>query len=421
MKTPAREILRMALRSMRKNPLRTFLLWLTTAIAIASIVGVVSVVGGGTSAFRRDMSKLGIDIITFSSAGLDTGPTALSPDVYKDVKSHFADTGAAFSLARMDWRPIHASAGEAGASCPVMEVEENFFDLFGLRLIAGRNFDAAADTRAGAPLVCIIDRERARLLFGDSDAVGKEITIDYAFRSVAAKVIGVIEDPMTMRRHIDQYDAGGLARMMATQHLTFKNIYVFQGNFKPAFAFSHILGRLTMMFVKPRAASEIDQMHERISAYLNKRNVAFNSFTMNRWLDSIKVTTARIEENSNMIWVIILLVASILIGTMNYLAVREKFREIAIRRVEGASRRAIMAQMAAESLLVSLFAGVGGIIIGVGMAHVLCAWVVEWPPAFTVWEVAMSMALALLVGAVATVLPALRAAQVAPAATLRYE
>ena len=259
-------------------------------------------------------------------------------------------------------------------------------------------------------------------MFGRASPLGKSIEIKFAFKRLRLKVIGVVEDPMKLRQHIDRFDSGSLARELAVQHLLFKNVYVMRGVYEKALSrYSLVSREIPLMFVKPRDLNDIDNLHMGISSFLDERRVRHKDFTMNRWLDKIDVTTQRINENSNLIWVIILAVAAVLIMLVNYLAVREKFREIAIRRVEGASRPAIIAQMAAESLFVSLLSGAGGVLIGVLLSHALCAWVVEWPPVFTLHEMALAMGLALLVGMSATILPALRASQVDPAATLRYE
>lgn len=420
MRTSVFQIMRIALHSLRKNVLRAFLLWLTTAIGIAGVVSVVSVVKGGTSAFRGDMSRLGIDLITFTDTGSGDGQKPLTAETFEDVKREFAPGGARFSLAQIDLQQkVVAPSTGMSAPCAIMEIDENFLGMFGLRISEGEGF-GAEHFQSDEPL-CLIDRARARELFGDASPVGRQIEIKFLLKSLVFTVIGVVEDPMTLRQHIERFDTGSLSRELATQHLVFKNVYVMRGAYKRSLSVYSVVREIPLMLVKPPDVNKIDEVHEGILSFLKKNGVRCRSYTMNRWLDSIAVTTQRIDENSNMVWVIILGVSAVLIVLVNYLAVREKFREIAIRRVEGASRPAVVAQMAAESLLVSLLAGAAGILIGVGIAHALCAWVVEWPPVFTAGEMALAMGLALFVGMIATVLPALRAAQVDPAATLRYE
>jgi len=420
MRTPLTSILAMAFHALRKNPLRMFLLWLTTAVGIASVVSVVSIVKGGTTAFRRDMSKLGIQVITFSSTGPPNSPGMLTDKMCEQVKQRFAAAGAQVSFAQGYATKVKALPDGESGSCVIVEIDDNFLDMFGLRLKEGQPFTKSQRPDPNTPN-CLIDEAQCRKLFGDEPAVGRYIEIKYPFTSIAFKIAGVVEDPMSMRRHIEQYDTGSLSRTLSAQHLVFKNIYVPRGGYFKPFSTSDILGETALMFVKPRSMEDIDSQSAQISAFLAGNGVRFQSFTMHRWLDSLNVTTARIEENSHIVWVIVLMVSAVLISLMNYLSVREKFREIAIRRVEGASRPAIVAQMAAESLFISLLAGVGGIILGAGITHALCAWVVQWPPNFTVPEIIMAMALSIVVGMLATILPALRAAQVDPAATLRYE
>jgi len=413
------QLMGIALRSMRKNTLRTFLLCLTTAIGIAAVVSTVSVVKGGTIAFRRDMSRLGTDLITFTDAGVK-GRKRLTTEVFENVRRKFAHTGARFSLAQIDiQQKVIAPAAGKSASCTIIETDDRFLEMFGLKVSEGRSFTKEQFDSGDA--VCLIDEARARELFGDASPVGKRIEIKFLFKTLKFRITGVVEDPMSLRTHIDRFDTGSLSRELATQHLIFKNIYVIRGVYRRALSMYSVVRKIPLMLVKPRNVDDIDKLREEISSLLDKEGVGYKSFAMNRWLDKIDIATERINENSSLIWVIILMVAAVLIVLVNYLAVREKFREIAIRRVEGASRLAITVQMAAESVFVSALSGAGGILIGVGITHALCAWVVEWPPVFTAAEMILAMGLAIFVGMIAAVLPAMRVAQVDPAATLRYE
>jgi putative ABC transport system permease protein len=309
--------------------------------------------------------------------------------------------------------------GGKSASSPIVEIDGNFLEMFGLRMSSGSMF-SDEQYKTAAP-VCLLDKARAIQLFGDAEPVGKEIEIRFLFKTIRLTVIGIVEDPLRLRSHIDAFDTASTSREAAMQYLTFKNVYVMLGVYKRALSKGSIMREVPLMLVKPDDISRLEALHADICEFMESEDIRYKGFTMTGWLDRIAVTTERIDENSNMIWVIILGVSAVLIMLVNYLAVREKFREIAIRRIEGASRSSIIIQMGTETAMISLAAGVGGILMGIAITHALCAWVVQWPPQFTVGEMTLAIGLSLFVGVLATILPALRAAQVDPAATLRYE
>ncbi|MGO8961656.1 MAG: ABC transporter permease [Streptosporangiaceae bacterium] len=113
-----------------------------------------------------------------------------------------------------------------------------------------------------------------------------------------------------------------------------------------------------------------------------------------------------------------LLVGGIGIGNVMVISVLERRNEIGVRRAIGASRRHVALQFAAEAVLLAGAGGTAGAVLG-GFATAVFAEARHWHAVVPVTDLAAAIAIALVVGAVAGVYPALRAARLSPAEALR--
>jgi putative ABC transport system permease protein len=111
------------------------------------------------------------------------------------------------------------------------------------------------------------------------------------------------------------------------------------------------------------------------------------------------------------------------IGIMNIMlvSVRERTREIGIRKAVGARRRDILAQFLLESVMLSTLGGLLGIGAGVGGAKALSLFFAYLPTQVSPWAVLTAFGFSAAVGVFFGVYPARRAALLDPIQALRYE
>jgi putative ABC transport system permease protein len=111
------------------------------------------------------------------------------------------------------------------------------------------------------------------------------------------------------------------------------------------------------------------------------------------------------------------------IGVMNIMlvTVTERTREIGLRKAVGARRRDILIQFLVEAMTLSLVGGAIGIAIGVGAAAAVSSVSQQFQPSVSLVTVLLATGVSAMVGLVAGMYPALRAARMNPIEALRHE
>ena len=112
-----------------------------------------------------------------------------------------------------------------------------------------------------------------------------------------------------------------------------------------------------------------------------------------------------------------LLVGGVGVANTMVISVLERRGEIGLRRSLGATRWDVRSQFLAESLLLSLIGGVGGVALGAAITAAYAVWQ-GWPPTLPAWVLGLGVAATALVGAVAGLYPAVRASRLSPTEAL---
>ena len=106
--------------------------------------------------------------------------------------------------------------------------------------------------------------------------------------------------------------------------------------------------------------------------------------------------------------------------TVSWQNVRDRRREIAIRRAVGARQGEVLAQFVLEGVVLAAAGAAGGIVAGVA-ASGFASWASDWPWMLAPLEVLFTLAIALGVAVSSTLYPAAYAAALDPVAALRFE
>jgi len=295
--------------------------------------------------------------------------------------------------------PGFQAPGRHGVSAYV--VTPDFFQLFGIRLLRGRGFDASP--RAGAPNVALVNEAMARFYFGSSDPIGR--TLRFGTEQESSTIIGVVEDS----RHEALREAAP-----ATVYTPF---------WQPAKGLdgkADVRDRVTVEIRTTRSIEALEASVRNEVRALSKNATVWYIRTMQQQLDAALIRERLLAKLSSGFGVLALLLAFVgLYGVMSYRVAR-RVREIGIRVALGATRGIVLRRVLRETLSVAV-AGLGiGLAAALATTKVVSAFLFELSPRDPALF-AMVAVLLLVTALIAGYLPARRAAGVDPLQALRSE
>jgi ABC-type antimicrobial peptide transport system permease subunit len=409
-----------AARGLTRRRLQTALLLFALSIALAATMTIMAVLSGIKEQMRRDVEQVGMDVINVhvspSVKSLMTSQLRLADcDWMREVAGglvapFFATMGVAESTAGTGSAGNAMNAGGDPKSETVqtllLQTTADWGRIVPLELIEGRFFEP------GETGVGVLDEWVAKKLFPDGRAVGRLLRVKRLGLPQTLRVVGVMKDPFEIRKKFEELDVTGSARSRILRMMEFKSIYA-PGSFTSPSQTIH--GAV----IKTPAGRDPVEFEKPLNDRLGDRRESVWIWARKQWIGSVVEAADFGTQVANVVWIIVLIVTGVMITTVALVAIRERYREIAIRRTEGARRAQIVGQLLMENLLLS---GVSGL-LAVGLAHwaaaILHARYISWPPAFLAVDVSLALGMGIVLGAVATVLPAMRAAALDPVDVLR--
>jgi predicted permease len=285
----------------------------------------------------------------------------------------------------------------APGTAPVADIrtgDPGLIATLGLRLLRGRGFEAG--DRAGAPGVMVVNRTLARELWGDAEPLGRRLRVQWGVDGVVAQVVGVIEDVRW----------AGLDREP-----------------RPMIIFSHWQEPENAMHLAVKVKGDPALVFPLLERELAALDPGLPLLTPRLMTDWVKETTANRRYPMLLLGILAglaLTLASVgLYGVLSYF-VGERTREIGVRRALGASHGSVVSLVLGRGArLVGLGIVLGGLGIAGGMR--LMKGLLYEVGTSDPLAIGGSVLLLATVGVIACLLPAVRAARVDPAVTLRGE
>lgn len=391
-----RESLVMALEALRVNRLRSVLTMLGVIIGVLSVVILVAIGTGAKDAIEREISGLGSNIILVVPGRLTSGaaPTQSRLDM-ADVAHVRRVVGnpAKVTVSLQSGETVRVGRTEQFAT--VVGTDENLQNIFDRPLERGRHLTGTdVDTRRR---VAVLGSEVADKLFGDIDPIGRQLTISGA----RFRVVGVY----------------------ATVGATF-GVARDQEVHMPVTTAQRLLGlsRINGMAVGASGPDEIEPLQEKVLAALKDRHPGdqFSAVTQTQLLGTIGSILGMLTGVLAAIAGISLLVGGVGVSNIMLVSVRERTREIGLRKALGARQRDILAQFLIEAVLLTTIGGVIGILLGVGGALAIEA-LTPVPASITWWSITLAFGVSAAVGVFFGVAPARRAGRLDPVTALRAE
>jgi putative ABC transport system permease protein len=412
---PFREAIAIAVASLRSNKLRSFLTILGILIGVSSVIAVVAITEGLDRYISDKVLELGTRSFTVQKMPDVITSREMWLEMQKRKNLELQDVEVVKRLCTQ-CSEVGAMIGTGGSAkwgrttqknVRIMGVTENFSRIGSVReLLVGRHL--IQDDVDQARPVAVIGTDLVDAFFGLMDPIGKEFEVD----GHPVKVVGVAE----------------------------KKGSVFgesQDNFVwlPLTTFRKLYGARRSITIQAEARSmdvfEDAQDQARVAMRVRRhldydKPDDFSVETGQSVMDLWQTATRGIYVVTIVVTAISLVVGGIVVMNIMLVSVTERIREIGVRKALGARKRDILRQFLVESVILSVFGGILGILGATAFSYALALVLgnimsADFNAPVRLWAVAAAVFVSTAVGLVAGIYPASRAAALDPVVALRNE
>jgi putative ABC transport system permease protein len=402
-----------AVRNLGSHKLRSGLTMLGMIFGVGAVIAMLSIGEGAERQAMGMIERLGLrnvlvrdrEIKAEELSEVRTKSLGVSPRDAAAIAEAVPGVEAVLPRLAIDPYKIRSATGKTEAS--VFGVTADQADAAGLTLAEGRFLDAL-DERSHAQ-VCVLGASVRRDLFGFEAALGEHVKVN----DVWLEVVGVLAPAGTGSGSFQGVSLGTPAEEIYIPVTTARR--KFQQN-PLAAPLDEVLVRLEEGAVPARAAAQIDELLSRLHA--GERD--YELVVPEALLEQSRRTQRLFNIVMGCIAGISLLVGGIGIMNIMLATVLERTREIGVRRAVGARQQDIRFQFVVESFTISLLGGAMGIMMGIAIARLVAA-AAGWSTVVTIGAVVLSTGVAVAVGLLSGIYPAVRAARLDPIEALRYE
>lgn len=399
------ESVKLALRTVSRNVLRSFLTLLGIVIGVAAVIALVTLGQGATDKVTSELSKLGSNMLIARPGSPTPGPPTGGESrsfSARDVEALRTGLRNVRGVAPSSTKQVKAVVGSASSDTTVTGTEPAYFVVQDWSFTSGGPF-SDSDSRGGTN-VCVIGATLMRDLFGGSNAVGEVLRVG----AMPCTVTGVMAAKGQSAFGTDQ-DNSVVMPLRTFQRRIAGNT------------------RISTIAVSTISADDLSTVQSAMLDILREtRRVApgqeddFSVRDMTQIAATLSSTTTLMTGLLGAVAAVSLLVGGIGIMNIMLVSVAERTREIGIRLAIGALASQVLTQFLVEAVVLCLLGGIIGIALGLGIAGV-GAVALGVPFAAQPGVVLLAFGFSGLIGLVFGFFPARRAAQLDPIEALRHE
>jgi len=404
--------LRIALRALRVNKLRSVLTMLGIIIGVGAVITMIAVGGGAQARVAEQIKSLGSNLMIIipgstTSGGVRMGSSSgqsLTEDDAWAITREVSEVEVSAPVLRGSGQIV---AGNSNWATVIYGMTPEYLEARDWPIVSGRGFEAQEVSSAGK--VALIGQSVATQLFGDADPVDQQVRI----RKVPFTIVGVLDKKGQSMMGTDQDDVI-LVPLTTARNRLFGNP---QGK----------LRRIHFISVKVYDGQSMTDAMNGIRELMRQRHKlqagADDDFTIRNLTEILQAQ----EASSKVLTLLLAAVASVSllvggIGIMNIMlvSVTERTREIGLRMAVGARANDILKQFLVEAVTLSLIGGLLGIALGLGGSLAIgqfAGWRTSLSPASVVLAVGFAAAIGIFFG----YYPARKASRLLPIEALRYE
>jgi putative ABC transport system permease protein len=398
--------IRVALGALLVNKGRSILTSLGIVIGISAVIALVSAGDGARLLLDSQLESIGKNIILIRAGarnqqGMVADFKPLMPEDGRELRKlrQYLD-----GVAELQMTLRTASSSYNRWNTGVVGCTPELEPVRGWKVDPGGRFITPDDLARTAP-VCLLGQTVKKKLFGDRPALGQTVRID----RLQLRVVGVLSPKGRSLNGADQDDQIFLP-LTTLQHKLLNNDE-----------------KISMIIVSVRSPDQTDEAIQKIQKTLMATHHLKEGDAKNFDVSSVKEVADFATQVTKTLHLLVLVIASFSllvggIGVMNIMlvSVTERTREIGIRMAVGATPANVLIQFLIEAVVLALFGGVIGVVLGI-LAAVGMADIVHWPLAISPFYVLVACGVSAAVGIVFGYYPALKASRLDPIDALRYE
>jgi putative ABC transport system permease protein len=403
---------RIALRALRVNKLRSGLTMLGIVIGVGAVIAMVAVGSGATRRIQEQISSIGSNLLmvlpgSATSGGMRMGFGSTMTLTEEDARAIATEIPGVLTASGSMRGVAQVVYGNQNWSTAIQGTMPDYLEIRDWELESGRFF--SQEDADGATKVAVLGQTVKDNLFGGGDAIGQVVRI----KKVPFTVIGVLTRKGQTSWGQDQDDTVIIPLSTAKKRV----LGVSQAN-------ARFVGVIQIKAVSPDLLSDIQaqavdllRQRHRLQPYQD------NDFDVRNLAEMFAVQAASTQTMTILLGAIAsvsLLVGGIGIMNIMLVSVTERTREIGLRMAVGARSRDILGQFLIEAVTLALVGGILGILLGVG-ASTLIALLANWSTLITPGSIAMAFGSSAFIGIFFGYFPARKAAYLDPIEALRYE
>jgi putative ABC transport system permease protein len=409
-----KDVFQMSLDSIKSHKLRSFLTLLGIMIGVMTVIAMVSVVQGLNRTFLSELESVGPDIIIISKyqPGINVGNMSEEERQRKDLTFEDAEAiksqcslikavAVDLTVSLFESNPIKYQNTESSDAI-IIGMNEDFPKVLTVYLPRRGRFISEVDMDHRTK-VCVLGADLRETLFPHTDPIGKEVRI-------GAKRFTVIGE-MEKRGAMFGQSRDNIIVIPLTTAMKH---------------FSYNLSNIEIVAVPTKHEYLEEATEQIINVLRGRRRIPvgkpndFAIYGQETMLDLYNQLTGAAYIVMIVISSIGLLVGGIGVMNIMLVTVKERTREIGIRKAIGARSSDIQNQFLIESIILTGVGGATGLLIGFIIAFIVRI-ATPLPASVTPWSIALGLFVSISVGILFGILPAQKAARVDPIVSLRYE